>query len=111
MPPGSLEMSLRSSASSAGTEIFVVAAIWRREIPRRSRASRSFPPKSVVTAVNLDTPIRTCQRVPQPGYRCPDVTRFRKEADGRNPGRAGRSHLRRSRLVEATDRENRQLHV
>src|SRR5207247_11369398 len=45
MPPGRREMSLRSSASSAATEIFVAFAIWRSETPRRSRASRSAPPK------------------------------------------------------------------
>ena len=38
MPPGRREMSLRSSASSAPTEIFVAFAIWRSEMPRRSRA-------------------------------------------------------------------------
>ena len=48
MPPGRREMSLRSSASSTPTEIFVAFAIWRSEIPRRSRASRSLPPKSDV---------------------------------------------------------------
>jgi hypothetical protein len=48
MPPGSFETSLRSSASSAAGEIFVLAAIWRSEMPRRSRAWRSFPPKSLV---------------------------------------------------------------
>src|SRR6187455_816984 len=48
MPPGSLEMSLRSSASSAAAEILVLAAICRSEIPRRSRAWRSFPPKSSI---------------------------------------------------------------
>jgi hypothetical protein len=46
----SFEMSLRSSASSAATEILVVAAIWRSAMPRPSRASRSFPPKSIMPA-------------------------------------------------------------
>src|SRR6188508_3756402 len=49
MPPGSLEMSLRSSASSAAAEVLVLAAICRSEIPRRSRAWRSFPPKSSIS--------------------------------------------------------------
>src|ERR1051325_258392 len=46
MPPGSREMSLRSSASSALTECFVVSAIWRSDTPRRSRKSRMRAPKS-----------------------------------------------------------------
>src|ERR1700680_4472540 len=45
IPPGRREMSLRSSASSALTEIFVVLAISRSDMPRRSRASRSLLPK------------------------------------------------------------------
>ena len=39
MPPGSRVMSLRSSASSVGTEILVALAIWRSDRPRRSRRS------------------------------------------------------------------------
>src|SRR5262245_2743354 len=46
MPLGRREMSLRSSASSTATEIFVALAICRSETPRRSRAARSMPPKS-----------------------------------------------------------------
>jgi hypothetical protein len=46
MPPGSREMSFRSSASSAPTEIFVAVAIWRSDIPRFSRARFSRFPKS-----------------------------------------------------------------
>src|SRR5437868_8807694 len=48
MPPGSLETSFRSNASRAAAEILVVVAICRSEIPRRSRAGRSMPPKSPV---------------------------------------------------------------
>src|SRR5262245_2005206 len=46
IPAGSLEMSLRSSASRIATEILVAFAICRSETPRRSRAARSLPPKS-----------------------------------------------------------------
>src|SRR3954469_17828577 len=61
MPPGSLEMSLRSRASSAAAEILVLAAICRSEMPRRSRAWRSFPPKSSISAVTLDNLRNGCQ--------------------------------------------------
>src|SRR5688500_8575589 len=111
MPPGSLETSFRSSAASAETEIFVVAAIWRSEIPRRSRASRSLPPKSVVTAVNLDTPIRACQRATQGGHGRSDVLGIGEEADRRDSRRAGRDGFRRAIFSDAADRKHGQLHT
>src|ERR1700730_6737463 len=46
IPPGRRDASLRSRASSAATVIFVAFAIWRSDMPRRSRASRSLLPKS-----------------------------------------------------------------
>ena len=70
MPPGSREISLRSSASSAATEILVVLAICRSETPRFSRAALSMLPKSpeprsaaVVTAcvANVRKRIPGCQ--------------------------------------------------
>ena len=75
MPPGSFEMSLRSSASSAAAAIFVLAAICRSEMPRRSRAWRSFPPKSSISAVTLDNLRKGCQTHVHP--------------DGGETGRAG----------------------
>ena len=80
MPPGSFEMSLRSSASSAATEIFVVAAICRSEIPRPSRAWRSFPPKSVMPRPNLDMPRRQCQRVAQRARGVRDIGRLGEQS-------------------------------
>src|SRR6186997_2262950 len=68
MPPGNREMSFRSSASRALTEILVALAISRSEVPRRSRASRIFLPKSVdrsavmqLRALHVREPVRACQ--------------------------------------------------
>ena len=46
MPPGRREISLRSSASSAATVIFVVLEICLSDTPRCSRAALSMLPKS-----------------------------------------------------------------
>src|SRR5687768_4808697 len=93
MPPGSLETSLRSSASSAATEIFVLAAICLSEIPRPSRAWRSFPPKSVIAALNLDIPRHQCQRIMQRGGHSSRIRRLREEADGSHARPAGAPHV------------------
>src|SRR3954451_21533304 len=94
MPPGSLEMSLRSRASSAAAEILVLAAICRSEMPRRSRAGRSFPPKSSMCAVTLDNLRKRCQTHEQ---------FYRGEAR-----RAGIDDRRDSRSIDAADRDDRQ---
>src|SRR6187397_1427496 len=48
MPPGSFDRSLRSSASSAVTEIFVRFAISLSDIPRSSRARFNWAPRSSI---------------------------------------------------------------
>src|SRR3990167_9359583 len=55
MPPGRLEMSLRSSASSAATEILVASAIWRSVTPRSSRRRFILFPKSGLDASTVAT--------------------------------------------------------
>ena len=72
MPPGRREISLRSSASSAATEILVVLAICLSDTPRCSRAALSMLPKSpeprsaaVVTACGY---VR--KRIPECQTRC-----------------------------------------
>src|SRR3954454_4776508 len=94
MPPGSLEMSLRSRASSAAAEILVLAAICRSEIPRRSRARRSFPPKSSICAATLDNLRKRCQT--------------HEEFDRGKSRGAGVGDLAHARSIDAADRDHRQ---
>src|SRR5882672_5145097 len=86
MPPGSREMSLRSSASSTATEIFVALAICRNDTPRRSRAARNLPPKS---------PMGRSADMYREKPRSMLGSRFQavnEEPDGRDAGRAGGDH-------------------
>src|SRR6188508_3584222 len=94
MPPGSFEMSLRSSASSAAAEILVLAAICRSEIPRRSRAWRSFPPKSSMSAATLDNLGKTCQT--------------HEQFDRRVSRGAGAGDRLQPRSIDAPDRDDRE---
>src|SRR6185436_5218423 len=75
MPPGSFEMLFFSRASSAAAAILVLEAICRSEMPRRSRAWRSFPPKSSICEATLDNLRKRCQT--------------HEHADGGKTGRAG----------------------
>src|SRR5262245_12391620 len=109
-PPGSLEMSLRSRASSADAEILVLAEICLSEIPRRSRAWRSFPPKSSMGAVTLDNLLKRCQTHEQPdgcetrGARGFDLLRARSVDAANRNHRQRRSAADRFQRVDASDR-------
>src|SRR5262249_33725509 len=93
-PPGSFEMSFRSSASSADAEIFVLAAICLSEIPRRSRAWRSFPPKSSMAPVTLDNLRKRRQTHEHPA--------------GRETGGPGGLDVFPARPIHAANRDDRQ---
>ena len=88
-PAGQPRGSLRSSASSAAIENFVCAAMSRSDTPRRSRASRSFAPKSDMAARQpLAGPARA-ETAPAAARRVP-------AAPGRNARRWHRSVHRRT---------------
>src|SRR6185436_12874013 len=104
MPPGSLEMSFFSSASSAAAAILVLDAICRSEMPRRSRAWRSFPPKSSISAVTLDNLRKGCQTHEHADRR---ETRRARVAHGRHalPGdAANRDHRKRRSSADVPER-------
>src|SRR5436190_22073050 len=105
MPPGSFEMSLRSRASSAAAEILVLAAIGLSEMPRRSRAWRSLPPKSPIAAT-LHEPADGRQAR---GARTRDIrlTFGRDAADGHHRHR--RARARAGQGLEPGDRMVRRL--
>src|SRR4051794_15895757 len=63
-------------------------------MPRRSRAWRSFPPKSSISAVTLDNLRKRCQTHEHP--------------DGGETGRAGVSQRRETRIADAANRDDRQ---
>src|SRR5437899_12153331 len=94
MPPGSLEMSFFSRASSAAAAILVLDAICRSDMPRRSRAWRSFPPKSSISAVTLDNLRKGCQT--------------HEHADRRETRGARVAHRRGARFGDSTDGDHRQ---
>src|ERR1051326_2007662 len=114
IPPGRREMSLRSRASRTPTEIFVALAIWRSVTPRRSRASRSLPPKSVAgrspgtngTALMLGS---RSDRVKPRAHAVDDIRhrrRRREESNGRDARRAGRGHIPRAVHRHPPDRQD-----
>src|SRR5436309_13138611 len=94
MPPGSLEMSFFSRASSAAAAILVLDAICRSEMPRRSRAWRSFPPKSSISAVTLDNLRKGCQT--------------HEHADGRETGRARLAYGRGAPFADPANGDHRE---
>ena len=91
MPPGRREISLRSSASSAATVIFVVLEICLSDTPRCSRAALSMLPKSpesrsaaVVTACRyVRKQIPECQTRARGIHNCTKRSRAAPIAIGR----------------------------
>ena len=118
IPPGNLEKSLRSTASSAATEIFVVPAMSRRDRPRDSRApsdARQIVPCSVwtVTVPEVSTSSDVIHGRPERlgrahGPERARVTSRRKEhADSGDAGGAGGDDGRASLRRDAADRQER----